>query len=278
MGAEKYFAFADGGAQPIVTMDRGVYPSCIFVSAEWFTAPLEDLGMSRRDSDEMFILVGSDIDNPESLNAELELQIENDVLTITETCAVFVPGGAARGNFRIKSLQKPVLCVTCHLNTDTYEGTPAEPTAPRGTYAHNVVTRYAPPSGKWPDAPQGFLQLLLYLNSERLAGAPYMEIMRFKTSNDTGPPPHTHDFDEFIGFFGTDPQNPAELGATVEFYVEGEPVRVTRSCLIHLPHGVEHGPLLVPSMTRPIIHFSGGNGGDYARRSDYGDENVYKPQ
>ncbi|MDR0861752.1 MAG: hypothetical protein LBN30_03120 [Oscillospiraceae bacterium] len=279
----KYLATAQSGAQPVVTMSREVFPGCIFVSAEWFTAPSEDLGMSHRDSDEMFILVGSDEANPESLNAEMELQIENDTLTLTHTCAVFVPGGAARGNFRIKSLTKPVLCVTCHVNADTYESTPAVPTAPKGAYANNVAERYAPPSGVIPAAPEGFLTLLLYLSSERIKGAPYMEIMWFNTANDTGPTPHVHDdIDEFIGFLGTDPEHPDELGATVQLYIDDEPVTVTKSSLFHIPRGVKHGPLLVPELSRPIIHFSGGNGGGYDKRATAGTEeetaqNSYKP-
>ncbi|MDR0838951.1 MAG: hypothetical protein LBN99_04840 [Oscillospiraceae bacterium] len=278
MDGIKYFAIAGDADAPTVTLDKSVYPGCIFVSAEWFTETLEDLGISRRDSDELFILVGSDMDNSGSLNAELELQIENDVLTLTNTCAVFVPGGAARGNFRVKRLDKPVLCVTCHLNSDTYESAPAEPTAQVGKYANNFVEGYVPPSGVMPAAPEGFLDLLLYLDGVRLAGAPYMEIMWFKTPNDTGPAPHEHDdFDEFIGFLGTDPEHPGELGATVEFYIGDEAVTVTKSSLVYIPRGVRHSPIIVPEMSRPIIHFSGGNGGDYARRGETGrDGNTFR--
>jgi len=78
--------------------------------------------------------------------------------------------------------------------------------------------------------------------------------------------PHTHDFDEIIGFFGTDINHPEELNAELSFYIGGETIPVTKSCLVYVPRDVEHSPILVPKMDRSIIHFSGGNGGDYVRK------------
>ena len=119
--------------------------------------------------------------------------------------------------------------------------------------------------GRIPAAPEGFLTFLLWIDGKKLKGAPYMEAVWFKTSNDTGPEAHAHDFDEFIGFVGTDPEHPEELGAEVQFYIGDEYFTVTKSCLVYIPRGVRHSPILVPKLSRPIIHFSGGNGGDYKR-------------
>jgi hypothetical protein len=105
-----------------------------------------------------------------------------------------------------------------------------------------------------------------------------METVWFKTSNDTGPAPHEHDFDEFIGFIGSDPDRPDELGARIQFYVEDKPVTVTKSCLVYIPRGVRHSPIIIPEMERPIFHFSGGNGGDYARRGAESDTNMYRAE
>ena len=103
-------------------------------------------------------------------------------------------------------------------------------------------------------------------NGKKLSGAPYLEAVWFLTSNDTGPEEHTHDFDEFLGFVGTDAERPEELGAQITFSIGGETITVTKSCLVYVPRGVKHSPILVPSLERPIIHFSGGNGGDYRRK------------
>jgi mannose-6-phosphate isomerase-like protein (cupin superfamily) len=248
----------------------------MYSEACWFTAPYSDAGMVRFQSDNVMVFAGSDVDDPENLNAEIELWIENDKLTLTRTCAVFIPAGAAHGRFSVKNVKKPVFHYSWQTTAGRYQAQPAEATAPVGTYANSVVEKYAPPSGKLPDAPPGFLQLLLFLDGQKLPGAPYMETVWFKTANDTGPAPHAHDFDEFIGFIGTDPEHPEELGATLQFYIGDEPVTVTKSCLVYIPRGVTHSPILVPKMDRPIFHFSGGNGGDYARKNAVSESNMYK--
>jgi len=278
MSSIDYFVFAPKESQqtfhfepreahvPSVTMDGEFYKGCIFGSAGWLVKPLKRDGYIKHRSDELIMFIGNDPDDPENLNAEIELWIENDKLVLTQTSIVFVPAGVAHGQLKVRNLKKPVFYYICHTNTDTYEAIPAEATAAEGTYAGNWVDKYAPVDGKLPPAPEGFLTLLLWIDGKRLKGAPYLESVWFRTDNDTGPETHRHDFDEFIGFFGTDMQHPEDLGGEVQFSIGGEMVTTTKSCLIYIPRGLEHCPLLVPKLHRPIIHFSGGNGGDYVRK------------
>jgi hypothetical protein len=142
---------------------------------------------------------------------------------------VFVPAGAAHGHLEVKNIKKPVFHYACHINNDKYEVLSAEVTAAKGTYANNWVERYAPVDGKLPEAPEVFLTLLLWIDGKRPSGAPYLEAVWFHTVNDTGPETHTHDFDEFIGFFGTDTEHPEELGAELSFFIGGETIPVTKS-------------------------------------------------
>lgn len=278
MNSAKYFSIAgesfgkmpgiepeDAGAE-VVSMHNGLYPGCMFSKAGWFYKPMEMPGLIKHNSDKLLVFIGSDPGDPENLNAEIEMWIENDKITLTKTCIVFIPAGAAHGRLKVKSLKKPVMQYCCLLNTDTYTELPAQAARAEGTFANNVVEKYAPVDGKMPAAPEGFLTLLLWIDGKKLSGAPYMEAVWFKTSNDTGPEKHTHDFDEFIGFIGSDPSSPCDLGAEVVFYIDNEKITVTKSCLIYIPRGVEHSPILVPRLDRPIIHFSGGNGGDYLRK------------
>ena len=278
MSTPKYFALA--GERPyksgnpcdciakntISVMDAGYYKGCIYGDASWLLAPGRCDGLAKHVSDELHVFIGGDPGDPENLNAEISFRIENDTLTLTKTCFVFVPGGAAHGDFEIKSISKPVFYYVCHLNADEYEEQPAEPTAAPGSYTGNVVEKYAPVDGKMPSAPEGFLTLLLWIDDNKLHGAPYMEAVWFNAVNDTGPPEHDHDFDEFIGFFGSDPDNPDDLGGEIGMNVDGEMFYFKKSCLIYIPRGVAHSPILVPKLERPILHFSGGNGGDYIRK------------
>jgi len=278
MSYSKYFALAgmttptaiktdpDDAHVHSVSMNSSFIEGCMFGEVCWLVKPFSRNSFFKHHSDELLMFIGSDPGDPENLNADIELWIENDRLTFNTTSIVFVPAGAAHGRIEVKNLTKPVFHYTCHTNTDRYEEIPALATAAKGTYANNRVEKYAPVDGKLPEAPPGFLTRLLWIDGKKLAGAPYLEAVWFHTSNDTGPEEHAHDFDEFLGFVGTDVKEPEELGAQVTLFVGGEAVTVTKSCLVYVPRGVKHSPLLVPSLERPIIHFSGGNGGDYVRK------------
>ena len=279
MSIAKYFAFASqnlpqafniepGDAHvQVAKMDGCDYKGCIFQYAGWFVKPLEWNGFVKHHSDKLIMLIGSDYNDPENLNAEIELWIENDKLVLTQTSIVFVPAGAAYGRLKIRHLKKPVFHYTCHTNTDNYEAFPAEATAPKGTYADSWVEKYAPVDGFLPPAPEGFLTRLLWIDDKKLSGAPYLESVWFHTVNDTGPETHTHDFDEIIGFFGDDADHPEELNAELSFQIGDETLAFTKSCLLYLPRGVPHSPILVPKLERSLIHFSGGNGGDYIKKA-----------
>ena len=70
---------------------------------------------------------------------------------------------------------------------------------------------------------------------------------------------HSHPSAEILGFVGTDPDDPLDLGGEVEFWVEDEPHIVTRSTMVFLPPNVHHCPLFTLSVRdpgRPIFHFS----------------------
>jgi len=91
-----------------------------------------------------------------------------------------------------------------------------------------------------------------------IPGAPYFEIMWFCAPTEPGPATHTHTFDEIIGFIGGDPDNPADIGATVKFLLGDEWYTFTKSVLIYVPKGLQHSPMIFEDVKRPFIHFSGG--------------------
>lgn len=287
MSSLKYFSFkhpnesADmhikpkDAVRPIVRLDGDVVENAIFYQASWLMKPFEQNGMYKHDSDKMMIFIGSNPDDHENLNAEIELWIENDKLTLTDTCMIFVPKGTAHGRMKAKNVTKPVIHYSCLMNSSYYNEEPAEATAPAGTYAGNKVEKYAPVDGFLPHAPEGFLTRLLWVDGAKLKGSPYMEAVWFHTKNDTGPENHFHDFDELIGFIGSDPENSEELGGELTLLLDGETVRFTKSCVAYIPRGVTHSPILVQKLDRSIIHFSGGNGGDYARRDDE-NEDIFR--
>lgn len=260
-------ALSGGERAQAVCMDGSRVKGCIYNNAEWFLNNFETDKLIKHDSDELHIFIGGNPDDHENLYAEIDFQIENDHLVFSETSFVFVPKGAAHAIRSVKGLTRPLFHHIIHTDSSFYKAEPAKTSAPKGTYLDNRVTKYAPLSGRIPEAPEGFITFLLWIDSNKLKGAPYTEALWFLTTNDTGPENHSHeDLDEFIAFIGSDPEHPEELNGEISFFIGDEQIFVTKSTLIHIPRGVAHSPLLVHRLDKPIIHFSGGNGGNYSRR------------
>jgi hypothetical protein len=77
---------------------------------------------------------------------------------------------------------------------------------------------------------------------------------------------HAHDYDETIAFFGTDFSNTGDLCGEIEFWLEDEKIILTKSCLIFVPKGMFHCPLVIHRVDKPIFHFAAGPGSVYSQR------------
>jgi hypothetical protein len=109
------------------------------------------------------------------------------------------------------------------------------------------------------------LTRLLWLDSEVLKGAFYMDFVWYHQPADTGPGPHTHDFDEVLGFLGANPQNPRDLGGEMELWLDNEKYIIKNTCLVFVPRGLKHCPMIARKVTVPFMHFSAGNGSEYTK-------------
>lgn len=74
---------------------------------------------------------------------------------------------------------------------------------------------------------------------------------------------HVHGYDELIGFFGSNPDDPYDLGAEIEVTINGELHKINRTSLIFVPAGLKHMPLSIKKVNRPIFHFSVVMNGEY---------------
>jgi hypothetical protein len=106
---------------------------------------------------------------------------------------------------------------------------------------------------------------LLFVDNSVVEGAFYVE------SAWTLPPfaekihgeTHSHDYDEVLAFFGSNPENPHDLNAEADVHLGDEVHTVTKSCLIFVPKGLKHGPIVFKRIDRPIFHFSCGTSRKY---------------
>ncbi|MEM2321033.1 MAG: hypothetical protein QXS79_04030 [Candidatus Bathyarchaeia archaeon] len=69
--------------------------------------------------------------------------------------------------------------------------------------------------------------------------------------------PMYHTADEIFLFFGTDPENPTDLGGEVEFWLglgeEAEKYIITKPSCIYVPAGLVHAPIVFRNVRRPFI-------------------------
>jgi hypothetical protein len=107
---------------------------------------------------------------------------------------------------------------------------------------------------------------VFYLDDKVIKGAFYVECAWcLKGSDESVSEAHAHDFDEVIGFFGTDPADPHNLYGEIELWLGDEKHILTKSCLIFVPAGLKHCPLIIRRVDRPVFHFAAGTKGTYIR-------------
>jgi hypothetical protein len=111
-----------------------------------------------------------------------------------------------------------------------------------------------------------FVTQMTYLDSNRIKGACHFGCAWYHKPPKKPLAAHTHDFDEFLGFYGSDPQNPRDLGGEIEFWMEDEKYILTKSFLAYIPAGVKHCPLKIIRIDRPMFHFGGSPAQNYTKK------------
>ena len=138
-------------------------------------------------------------------------------------------------------------------------------------YEKYIITEFKPGlelpefRGK-PGVPSERSNFMMWLGDGIIKGSPYVEaVWLWKEAADPagGFPQHVHDYDEILGFFGTDTGNVHDLGGEIEFWLDDEKYMLTKSCLIFVPKGMKHCPIVFRRIDRPIFHFLFVTGGEY---------------
>jgi len=81
---------------------------------------------------------------------------------------------------------------------------------------------------------------------------------------------HVHDYDEIVVHIGSDRDNPEDLGAEIEFMMDGQPLTIDKTSAIFVPKGVKHGPLTWKRVDKPHIEMTIMLGAGTLKESDPG--------
>jgi hypothetical protein len=107
---------------------------------------------------------------------------------------------------------------------------------------------------------------LAYLNNDTVPGAKFdVEVMWLLPGATSVPgpwaesysKPHSHPYPEMIAFFGSNLDDMHDLCGEIELWTAGEQHIVNRSFAAIIPAGVEHCPLIIRRIDRPVIQFPG---------------------
>jgi len=100
------------------------------------------------------------------------------------------------------------------------------------------------------------IERVIYMDDRVVPGSFYVEAVWVKGSVPEIHPVHRHDHDEILGFVGSNMDDPNDLGAEIDFVIDGEKTTITKTCFIHVPAGVEHGGLCFRKIDRPVFQIA----------------------
>jgi len=216
--------------------------------------------------DEILLNIGGDCYNPEDLGADIEYSLGDQTLSINSTSAIFVPKGVRHGPLTYKEFRHPHVRISILLGTGEREYHGAATPKPEKESADIDYIKYlvrkpvyeviagTPVKNRQEPASMTFMNRNLvpecdvYVEGGWVWGMP-------------DPNPHIFDhvhrgFEELVIHFGTNYERPEELGAEIEFSLEGQPLKVDKTSVVFVPKGMSHGPLIWKKYSGPHLEMA----------------------
>ena len=111
-------------------------------------------------------------------------------------------------------------------------------------------------SGFDPKVERPELHMLMALSPHMIEGAGIVICQWVHAGDEPGVQgAHTHPYDELIGFAGTNPDDPHDLGGEAELWMGDEQYFINNSFMVYVPRNLKHCPLIIRNIRRNIFHF-----------------------
>jgi len=243
----------------ILWIDKDVVPGAFQMSCSWYLKSL-DKGPPphEHDEDEILGFFGNDADDPYNLHGEVAFWLGNEKQTITKSAMVFIPGGMKHSPLLLKRVDKPIFHFSVVTGGQWIMKDPKR-NLPESNYSRYVVTELKEPEERKKIAPayNRYAKRILWMDEDVVPGAFNMNVSWYlKAGKTIDDKPHTHEHDEIIGFFSNDANRPHDLGGEIEIWLADEKQTITKSCMLFVPRGMVHCPLILRRVERPIFHFT----------------------
>lgn len=236
----------------------------------------------------MYCFMGLDPERPDHLGATIEAWIgegeDAEQYIITKPGVWFTPANVAHGPFVIREQENPIAFMVV-LETPNMSMAPTTKRPPGFNFdkielqqkvENRKYEKYfmdidvkdiaVPPSHKGKVTPFMFFD---YYNNNETNSTIDCRMIResgisFGSGEATGNPiyefatfPHKHHTSETYSFVGLNPENPEDLGGTVEFWIgkgnEAEKYIITEPTTIILPKNTVHFPMYVKEVHNPFL-------------------------
>ena len=220
------------------------------------------------DYDEIILHWGSNPDVPQDLGGEIEIYIGGQPITFNTTTGIYIPKATPHGPLTWKEFRFPHIEMTLMLGCGDLKKAWGESgigeskkELPEKTtnfdYEQYVVRSPIREAG--PNPVKGRqIPTMTYMSQLQVNTAPcYIEFGWIWDVLERGVGEMTHDnYDEIVLHIGSDPDNPEDLGADMEFGIGGEMLSFNTTYAVFLPKGLQHGPLKWKSVRKPHIEMA----------------------
>jgi hypothetical protein len=206
---------------------------------------------------EVFMFTGLDYDNPNTMNAEVRLELgeEAEEHIITAPSVVAIPAGVPHLPMVTKKAEKPFgfLAISCDAKDKTTELKSRKKAFILANKCGEMITRLELRDIKRTKG--GNADYMGHWTGAQLKGFDLNFTWAFHTGTGVWHEhdPHVHPNDEALVFVGCDPDNPDYLGAEIEFrFGEEQEVHIfdTPSVVI-ATKGLVHCPLITRKVEKP---------------------------
>jgi len=250
---------------PMTYMSNRLVPGCnMYIELGWIydiPEPNPHIFEHSHDYDEIVLHIGGDPDNPRELGGEIEYYLSGQPLRLDTTTALFVPKGVKHGPIVWKKFTSPHIEMSIILGPasagETWSGNGSvQPTKENDVDYEKYLVRN-------PDCLEGTevteaikSPAHIYVSSKLIPGCNnYIDFGWISEMPEPNPPipNHSHDYEEVVMLIGGDPKNPEELGAGLEFCIDGQPLAFDTTTAVYAPRGIDHGPLTWKRVDRPHL-------------------------
>jgi len=276
------------GREPIMTyLNNKLFPDVPYhIDLSFITSkPEPHIFEHAIDYDRILILWGTDHKYPQNLGATLEYYIGGQRIEFSNTTGIFIPRGTRLGPVNWLKVDRPHIMMEFVLGTgdssvltDSGIFTPKDG-IPQKTddfdYEQYVVRSPMREAGDPRQGPYRMSPTMTYMSSRQCkANNNYIEFGYCWDVVKPKLPRMTHyNFDEIVLHFGSDPDNPTDLGGHMRFDVGGERLEFDTNYCIWLPKGMSHGPLEWFDVKKPFIEMAiilgGGTVEEYAGDANF---------